>query len=67
MADVEEGEKKWYKSKTVWSAVIAALLGLVEPISTATGTPMQVPSWVFQVLAGFGLYSLRTADKTIVK
>lgn len=55
----------WYKSKTVWSAIIAAVLGLVQPISTAFGHPYQVPLWVFEFLAGLGLYSLRTANTSI--
>jgi len=54
-----EGKNKW-KSKTVWTAIIFAILGAVQPVSTALGHPIEVPTWVYEVLAGFGLYSLRT-------
>ena len=57
--------KKWFKSKTVWSAILTAILGSVQPISTAFGHPYQIPLWVFEFLAGAGLYSLRTATTTI--
>lgn len=57
--------KRWYQSKSVWVAIVAAVLGAVQPISTAAGHPIVIPSWVYEVLAGFGLYSLRTGDKPI--
>ena len=52
--------KKWYKSKTFWTAVIAAVLGAVQPISAALGHPIEVPVWVYEVLGAFGLYALRS-------
>lgn len=57
--------KKWYASKTVWTAIIGTLLAGVQPISTALGHPITIPQWVFEVLGGMGLYSLRTGDKPI--
>lgn len=57
--------KPWYKSKTVLSAIIGVLLAAVQPISTAVGHPIVIPNWVFEILAGMGLYSLRTATTTI--
>ena len=53
------GTKSKWQSKTVWTAIIAALLGAVQPISTALGHPIVIPTWVYEVLAGFGLYALR--------
>jgi hypothetical protein len=53
-----DGKSKW-QSKSVWTAIIAVLLGAVQPISTALGHPVVVPTWVYEVLAGFGLYALR--------
>ena len=64
MADPVES-KKWFLSKTIWAAIIGVILGAVTPISTAFGHPIVVPSWVFEILAGLGLYSLRTADTKI--
>jgi hypothetical protein len=53
--------KQWYKSKAVWAAVVTALVGAVQPISTALGHPIVVPEWVYAVLGGFGLYGVRDA------
>ena len=58
--------KRWYASKTLWTAVVAAILGAIQPISGALGHPIVIPNWVYEILAGFGLYSLRTGDKPIV-
>ena len=51
--------KSWYKSKTVWTAVIYAILNAVPPISTAVGHPVEIPPFVFRILEAFGLYSVR--------
>ena len=51
--------KSWYKSKTVWTAVVGVILGGVEPISTSLGYPIVVPQWVYYVLGSFGVYGLR--------
>ena len=59
-------KSKW-KSKTVWTAIIAALLGAVQPVSTALGQPIEVPMWVYEVLAGFGLYALRDGQNRPIK
>lgn len=58
--------KAWYQSKTIWTAIITAVLGSVEPVSKAIGHPIVVPVYVFEFLASVGLYSLRTGDKPIV-
>lgn len=67
--DLQEGNametKSWYKSKTVWAALLGAILGAVQPVSTALGHPVTIPAWVFEVLTGLGLYGLRTADKPL--
>lgn len=57
--------KPLWKSKTVWVAIITAIVGAIQPISTALGHPLVIPSWVLEFLAGMGLYSLRTADTKI--
>ncbi len=66
--NLQEGNmetKKWYQSKAIWSAIIGVILGAVQPISTAFGHPITIPAWVFEVLGGMGVYSLRTGDKLI--
>lgn len=57
-------KSKW-QSKTVWVAIIGVIVGAIQPISTALGHPIVIPQWVLEVLAGMGLYSLRTADTTL--
>lgn len=50
-------DKAWYKSKTVWTAVIAGVVGVLE----AAGLVAQVPDVVWTLLASFGLYGVRDA------
>lgn len=57
---MEEGKSKW-KSKTVWAAIITAIVGAIEPISTAFGNPIHVPEWVISALIAIGLYGIRDA------
>lgn len=49
--------KDWYKSKTVWTAVVGAGLAVVH----AMGYP--IPPYVYAVLGSFGLYGVRDAVK----
>lgn len=66
--NLKEGQvdsKKWYQSKTVWAAIVGVILGAVQPISSAFGHPIVVPSWVLEVLGGMGLYGLRTGSTPI--
>jgi hypothetical protein len=51
--------KEWYKSKTVWTAIITGVLGVIEALG------LNIPNEVFVFLGSFGLYSLRTATKEI--
>ncbi len=51
--------KKWYQSKAVWTAITGAILGGIQPISTAFGHPITVPAWVYETLGAFGLYAVR--------
>ena len=63
--ETEQTTKAWYKSRTVWTAIIGVLLGAVQPISSALGTPVEVPIWIYEILGAFGLYTLRAGDKSI--
>jgi len=57
--------KPWYQSKAVWSAVLMTIVGAVQPISTAFGHPVTVPTWITDCLMGLGIYGLRTATTAV--
>ena len=50
-------DKAWYKSKTVWTSVIAGVVGVAQ----AAGLIEAVPEVVWTLLAAFGLYGVRDA------
>ena len=50
-------DKEWYKSKTIWTSVIAGAVGVLQ----AAGIVDQVPDLVWTLLASFGLYGVRDA------
>tara|TARA_Y100000996_G_C22295563_1_gene549932 strand:+ start:162 stop:356 length:195 start_codon:yes stop_codon:yes gene_type:complete len=50
-------DKEWYKSKTIWTSVVAGVVGVLQ----AAGVVDQVPEIVWTLLASFGLYSVRDA------
>jgi esterase/lipase superfamily enzyme len=50
-------DKEWYKSKTIWTSVVAGVVGVLQ----AAGVVDQVPELVWTLLASFGLYSVRDA------
>ncbi len=49
--------KEWYKSKTVWAAIVAGVVGVLQAI----GVP--IPSEAYAILGSLGLYGLRDAQK----
>lgn len=63
MAD-ETQNKPWYKSKAKWAGILAGVFAAVQPISTAFGHPIQIPLWVYELLAGLGIYGVRDAMPT---
>lgn len=50
-------EKKWYKSKTVWSAVVMAGLAVVQMFG------IELPQELYLVVGSLGLYGVRDAMK----
>ena len=50
-------DKAWYKSKTVWTSVVAGAVGVLQ----AAGVVEAVPEVVWTLLAAFGLYGVRDA------
>jgi len=56
-------QKPWYLSKAKIAAIVTVLVGAVEPISRAFGYPVEIPSYVIEVLIGIGIYGVRDAIK----
>ncbi len=50
-------DKAWWKSKTIWTSVVAGVVGVAQ----AAGVIDQVPELVWHLLAAFGLYGVRDA------
>ena len=50
-------DKAWWKSKTVWTSVVAGAVGVAQ----AAGVVEAVPEVVWTLLAAFGLYGVRDA------
>ena len=50
-------DKAWYKSKTVWTSVVAGVVGVLQ----AVGVVEAVPEVVWTLLSAFGLYGVRDA------
>jgi hypothetical protein len=59
-----DGTKPWYQSKTIWSAAIAALIGLYNAVGAVKHWP-PVPDWIFTILGAIGIYSRANADTKI--
>jgi hypothetical protein len=57
--------KKWYKSKTIWSAILIVVIAVLQAVGVNLMANPELTSTVFEVamlLAGaFGLYGLRDA------
>ena len=48
-------KKEWYKSKTIWTAIVVCV------VSVAGEFGVVIPDSVFGVLAALGLYGVRDA------
>ncbi len=59
--DAQMETKPWYQSKTMWTAVIAALVGVYQAIGTIHPLPA-IPDWIYSLLGAAGLVGLRTAN-----
>lgn len=62
--DSKMDTKKWYQSKTIWTSVVGALIGIYAAVSAVHPLP-PIPEWVYTILASIGLYSLRTGETKI--
>ena len=50
-------DRAWWKSKTVWTSIVAGVVGVAQ----AAGLIEAVPEVVWTLLAAFGLYGVRDA------
>jgi len=57
-------KKRWWKSRTIWTGVVAILLSAYASAAQSFGLP-PVPEWIFGLLAGFGVYTRTTATAKI--
>jgi membrane protein YqaA with SNARE-associated domain len=65
-----EDSKKWYQSKSKWTAVVTVIIGLYDLIGANLApvigwTLPQIPAWVLTILGAMGIYSRVTAEKKI--
>ena len=51
--------KDWYKSRTLWVAIVAGVIGILGALG------IQVPEYVVAILTALGLYTARTSDTGI--
>jgi hypothetical protein len=63
------GGKTWWKSKTIWGAIVTAVVSAYMVVQPVFGWPV-IPDWLFAVLEGLGLTVVingrLTASKRIV-
>ena len=57
--ELQMESKKWYLSKTIWTAIIAGVIGVLEAFG------ISIPPQIITILVAFGLYSLRVATTGI--
>jgi hypothetical protein len=57
--------KVWWQSKTVWSGIVAVAVELYNVFASSYSLPA-IPSYVFAVLGGLGIYGRVTAT-TVIK
>ena len=55
-------KKNWYKSKSVWSALIILALSVYQAY-----TGLGIPAWIYTFFAGLGLLGVRDAMGLIWK
>ena len=55
--------EKWGFSREKIAGVLAILLPVVEPLSTALGHPVVIPAETYAILAGLGFWAKRDRDE----
>lgn len=62
--------KKWWASKTIWAAIITALIGAADAIAKQFGVDIMGNQWVgvvLTVLGALGIYGRANTTTTITK
>lgn len=68
--------KKWYMSKTIWAGIVAVFVAVYNSLTMALADQCGiegsfcvnlpgVPSWIFAILAAFGIYGRGSATTKI--
>ena len=70
--DSMEEKKSWWKSKTIWSGVLAVAVSVYnsarEPLGASFGITLpEIPEFVFAVLGGMGIYGRVSAKVPVGK
>lgn len=63
-----DGTKKWYTSKGIWTGIVTIIIGIltfVDQNFNTSITTSPVYATIITILGAIGLYSRKTADKTI--
>lgn len=63
---IMENSKPWYKSKTVWSGIVAIGVAAYNAASANFGVP-PIPEFVFMMLGALGVYGRTTASTKLGK
>jgi hypothetical protein len=63
---MDTAQKQWWKSKTVWSGILAIAFAGYTEAAGQFGLP-PVPEFVFAVLGVLGIYGRVTATKPLGK
>lgn len=65
--DLQEGTmetKAWYKSKGIWTGVVAGLIGGYNGMAPSMKWP-PIPDFVFVLLGAMGVYARATAESIL--
>ena len=61
-----DSTKKWYQSKSIWTGVVAVLIGLYGLLqANLIPTLPPIPEWVFTILGAVGIYTRVVATDKI--
>lgn len=59
-------KKAWYRSKTIWTGVVAVLIAGYNTAAIQFNLP-QIPEFVFAMLGAFGIYTRATSTTVLTK
>jgi len=56
--------KSWYRSKTIWSGIVAVVIAAYNEAANQFGLPV-TPDFVYALLGALGVYGRATANATV--